>query len=283
MDLKGVEVLRQQFQCALVVTAILLPAPALAAVEFVAHRALYKMKLQEANLGTGIAAVSGTMAVEWRDACTGWTFEYKSVIEVRFSEGRSLTLASTATTWESRDGRDYRFNIRHKSNGQVTERIEGVAKAGNPGREGRVVLSLPERRNIALPAGTLFPVAHTLALVGAAAQNAAAQNKVPAFVSRNVFDGMDEKGLYQVTAVIGGAGRQTDDELPPRGALKNTRWWPVDLAYFGVASRKSVPDHEIKMRLYENGIADDLLLDFEDFIIRAEIDRVEIFPEPSCG
>jgi hypothetical protein len=235
------------------------------------------MTLVRAQAGSGIAGVTGEMAVEWRNACNGWTFEYRSVIDVDFSESESLRLTSSATTWESRDGRDYRFSVRHKTNGEDTERVEGIAVARKKGTDGGVDFSQPKKRKMTLPAGTLFPIAHSTAIM-----EALAKRKKPVLISRMVFDGMDAKGLYQVNAAIGHALPKGGGVLPEDGSMKNMRWWPVDLAYFAVGSNDAEPDHEIKMHLYANGVADDLVMEFDDFTIRARIGRIELLPEPSC-
>ena len=87
------------------------------AADFAAHRALYDMTLKEARSGSGISSVTGKMAVEWKNSCTGWAFQYRSVIDVTFEEGDPVRLTSNATSWESSDGRDYRFDVRHDTNG----------------------------------------------------------------------------------------------------------------------------------------------------------------------
>ena len=168
------------------------------AVEFSAHRALYNLSLVKARSGSGISTVTGNMAVEWNNSCTGWAFQYRSVIDVAFLTGAPVQLASNATSWESSDGRDYRFDVRHKTNGNEMEHIEGVAKLTSANGAGQTLFTHPKPLKIDLPAGTLFPVAHSLAIM-----RTAKSGGTPQFVSRTIFDGMDIKGLYQVNAIIG--------------------------------------------------------------------------------
>lgn len=247
---------------------------------FSAHRALYDLTLHQARAGSGISSVTGKMAVEWKDSCSGWAFEYRSVIDVTFDEDAPVRLTSNAATWESGDGMTYRFSVRHKTNGKEIERIEGVARLDRPNGAGRSELTHPEPQTIDLPKGTLFPVAHSLAIM-----KAAQRGGLPQFVSRTVFDGMDVRGLYQVNAVIGpdkpSATRK--DSALPEGVKKKGPSWSVTLAYFALNSSKPEPDHEIRMRLFANGVADDLLMDFTDFVVRARINKVDLLPAPSCG
>lgn len=253
-----------------------LPSSPVLAVEFVAHRALYNLVLEKARTGSGISGVAGKMAVEWQNGCAGWTFEYHSVIDVEFSETKSIRLTSTATSWESSDGQKYRFSVRHKTNGKEVERIEGVARA-SAGTAGHVEFSAPKSHRIILPKGTLFPIAHSLSVM-----RTASRRKVPAFLSQTVFDGMDVTGLYQVNAAIG-RHRKTRSAGPVRHkVLKNTKSWHVSLGYFGMKSRKAEPDHEIKMRLYANGVADDMVMDFDEFIIRGRLDKLDLKSNEKC-
>jgi hypothetical protein len=267
---------RHLLTSALIAVFLSLPASGVVAVEFAAHRALYHLVLEKARSGSGITGVSGRMAVEWQDSCTGWTFEYHSVIDVEFSETKSIRLTSTATSWESRDGSNYRFSVRHKTNGTEVESIEGVAKSSRR-RGGSVEFSKPKARRILLPKGTLFPIAHSLAVM-----KAGSGGKTPAFLSQTVFDGMDVKGLYQVNAAIGLSGKAKGGYQTQDKALKKLKSWHVNMGYFALESKKAEPDHEIKMRLYANGVADDMLMDFDEFIIRARLDKLDVTPRRVC-
>ena len=245
--------------------------------EFSAHRALYDLSLVKARSGSGISTVTGKMAVEWNYSCTGWAFQYRSVIDVAFLEGAPVQLASNATSWESSDGRDYRFDVRHKTNGKEMEHIEGVAKLTSANGAGQTMFTYPKPLKIDLPAGTLFPVAHSLAIM-----RTAKKGGTPQFISRTIFDGMDLKGLYQVNAVIG-AVKPSQTTIPDNNdPMKGVPSWSVSLAYFAMSSNKPAPDHEIRMRLYANGVADDLIMDFEDFIVRARLRKIELLADPSC-
>jgi hypothetical protein len=256
---------------------LLVAAPPSQGGEYAAHRALYNMSLENARSGSGISGVKGKMAVEWTDSCAGWAFQYRSVIDVTFDETPPARLTSTAASWESSDGKSYRFDVRHNTNGKEVERIEGVANLSAKNGAGHTVFTHPKPSKIDLPAGTLFPVAHSLAIM-----RAAKVGKAPQFVSRNVFDGMDVKGLYQVNAIIG-AAKQSKMEFPGnKGIMKEMPSWSVSLAYFALNNGESVPQHEIKMRLFANGVADDLIMDFEEFVVRARLTQVDLLPDPTC-
>lgn len=246
------------------------------AVEFAPHRALYKLGLERAPSASGIAAVAGEMAVEWRKACSGWAFDYRLAISIQQDSGRAVDLATSVTTWEADDGATYRFLVRHRTQGAVSEKIEGVARMQGKGKVGRVVFTSPGKRAFDLPAGTLFPVAHSMAIV-----KAAMSGPPPVFRALTVFDGMDVDPLYLVNAVIG-ASRSDKDFKLPAVAMPGMNPWPVSLAYFSYSKRQTLPKHEISMWLFPNGVADRLIMDFGDFTVWATLKTLEIMPQPDC-
>jgi hypothetical protein len=258
------------------IVAICLAGNAIA-VEFAAHRALYRLTLASAPGSGGVVGVSGEMAVDWQNACNGWTFDYRSIIDILKNEEENLRLATSATTWESSDGRQYNFDVRHSINDTENEQISGIARMSFDGGPGQVDFVKPKKRILSLPKVTLFPIAHSQAIMAAMTDKAS-----PTFLSRNVFDGMDSTGLYLVNAVIGKARKpEQASKILPR-SMRSKKSWPVSLAYFRRDSAKTIPDHEISMALYKNGIADKFLMDFEEFIIRAELVRVEVAKKPVC-
>ena len=133
------------------------------AAELASHRALYLMTLHFARSGSGISSVTGKMAVEWARTCAGWTFEHQSLIDVSFNTRDPVRLSTNATSWESLDGRQYRFSIRNLTNGKVTERVEGVAQLVAGGGPGRVTFTAPKPRTEKLPAGIGAKLATSIA------------------------------------------------------------------------------------------------------------------------
>jgi hypothetical protein len=252
-------------------------ATAARADELTGHRALYDLSLVRAQSGSGISTVTGKMAVEWNNSCTGWAFQYRSVINVAFQEGAPVQLTSNATSWESSDGRTYRFDVRHTTNGNEQEHIAGVAKINRANGAGQAHFTHPKPSKMDLPPGTHFPVGHSLAIM-----RAAKKGGMTRFLSKTMFDGMDVKGLYQVNAVIGPVKPTRKKASDKLGALKGIPSWSVSLAYFAINSNKSAPEHEIKMRLFANGVADDLVMDFADFIVRARLSQLDLLANPSC-
>lgn len=257
------------------VTALAAARPA-AAFELMPHRAIYGITLASARSGSGIATVTGELLADWSESCAGWTLDHRSRLDVTYAPGGAIRLTSSVTTWESRDGLDYRFDVSNAANGRVTERIEGRATLSAPGRPGRVIYDVPAGRVDSLPAGTVFPTTHSVRIL-AAAENA------PTMVSMPVFDGMTLDGAFSISAVVGRAKAPAKGFPRPLAALEGKLSWPLQMAFYPVAGHAAEPSHEIGMVMYDNGVGADLLLDFGDFKVRARLIRLEMSERPSCG
>ena len=138
--------------------------PAQAAVEIAPHRAIYKMSLASARSSSTVADVRGRMLFEWADACDGWTIEQRFQLRFLYSEGDQVEMTTNYATWEAKDGRTYRFNVRKLVNGEVDEELRGSAESP-AGRSGVAHYMKPELQEIELPDGTLFPTMHTIELL----------------------------------------------------------------------------------------------------------------------
>jgi hypothetical protein len=258
-------------------TATLGPAvPAALADGFAPHRAVYSMTLVSARGGSGITAASGRMAVQWQHDCQGWTFDHRSVLDLAMAEGDPVRVATHASSWESEDSRQYSFTLRNLTNDKETDRVEGMARIGGDGA-GTVTFTQPEPRDLPLPKGTLFPVAHSKVVL-----DAGAGLKRSRTISRLVFDGMGEEGAFQVNAVLTPA-RDRPDAGKAAARLAGLATFNATIAYFETGAAEAEPKHEMAMRMFANGVADDLVIDFEQFTVRAVLEQVDMLPVPDCG
>jgi hypothetical protein len=55
------------------------------------------------------------------------------------------------------------------------------------------------------------------------------------------------------------------------------------IAYFETGAIEAEPKHEMAMRIFANGVSDDLVIDFEQFTVRAVLEQVDMLPVPDCG
>src|ERR1700712_1749421 len=135
--------------------------------EMAAHKALYTLSLDPSNRGDVVAA-TGTMGYEVIDACEGWTVRQRLRMMVTDDEGHDIQMVSDYATWESKNGLNFSFHMKQTTEGAITSQTDGTAKLSRKGGPGEVHYTTPDDSTKTLPAGTLFPMAHTAALISAA-------------------------------------------------------------------------------------------------------------------
>jgi hypothetical protein len=248
------------------------------AVEIAPHRALYSLSLASAKSNSGVVGATGAMIYEWGETCDGWTVQQRFRLRLQYAEQDSVEVSSNLVTWEAKDGLRYRFNERRLRNGEPDEEVKGESKLEGPSKGGSAEFTRPEAARLVLAPGVLFPTAHTVVLI----ERAQAGEQ---FVSRQVFDGATVDNAAQITAVIGpelkpGPGNG-DTKLPDSPLLKRPSW-RIRLAFFPADSKAEQPDYELGMRLLDNGVSQDMSLDYSDYVIRAKLDNIEPLPRPSC-
>ena len=137
------------------VMATVLALP-LQAADMAPYRAAYTLKFDGGTSG-GIVDASGAMTAEWRQTCDGWSVEQRIRMDLINGDGEALVTDTGYTSWESRDGLTFRFNVRTLRNEELTEEFGGDAKLNSRGRTGTARFTIPDKRTMKLPAGTLFP------------------------------------------------------------------------------------------------------------------------------
>jgi hypothetical protein len=255
-------------------------SPALGAeINIAPHQALYSLTLESAKSSSGVVAASGAMFYKWGQACDGWTVEQRFRLRVAYAEEDNVDISSSLVTWESTDGLKYRFNERRMRNGEADEELRGEASLDGPGKGGVAQFTKPETATINLAPGVLFPTAHTLFLIASAQAN-------QQFVARNVFDGSAVENAGEVSAVIGPELKPSGGKAPKpfNSPLLQRPSWQIRLAFFpsDAKSDQTEPDYELGMRLLDNGVTQDMKLDYGDYVIRAKLDEIESLPKPGC-
>jgi hypothetical protein len=238
------------------------------AANMLSHRAIHDLTMTRANSQSGIANVKGRVVMEWHNACTGYTMEQRMVLETELVEGPSRVSDFRYTTWESADGLKFRFSMRYDVDGTVVDEVEGRASLESHGGPGKAVFSKPEGVTLDLPAGTIFPSEHTEAVVEAGQAG-------KTLLHNTLFDGSISDGLFDVTSVIGRRQPPDKTEKPVMTGAGEHESWPVRLAFFKHGQEDSLPDYEMSLRLYDNGVSGDMLLDYKEFALKGTLVRVE--------
>lgn len=227
-----------------------------AATDMAAHRATYDLKL-ESTRGGDVQSAVGTMSYEVQDVCDGWATRQRLQMTVTNRDGQDIEMLSDYTTWESKDGLKLRFRTRQTTDQAVTSDIEGEATLQGTGQPGAAHFTSPEDGTKNLPAGTLFPMKHTEALIAAAE----AGRKV---LGLPLFDGTSANGAQDSSIVITNWGGPKPGKWPDLARLPSGRF---RIAFFDRGPENVEPDYEVSMRYWANGVADDLDMDFGDFVM----------------
>jgi hypothetical protein len=252
--------------------------PAAFAIDIAPHRALYSLSLASTKSASGVVGASGAMVYEWGETCDGWTVQQRFRLRLQYAEQDNVEVSSTLVTWEAKDGLRYRFNERRLRNGEPDEEIKGEARLDGAGKGGTAEFTRPEASTLTLAPGVLFPTAHTLLLI----ERAQAGEQ---FIAKPVFDGASVENASQITAVIGPELKpdpvKAGDKKAQSPLLKRPSW-RIRLAFFPPDSKVEQPDYELGMRLLDNGVSQDMALDYSDYVIRATLDEIEALPRPNC-
>ncbi len=251
-------------------SALVTPTPGQAAglnTALAAHRALYTLTLSSSR-GSDVVAATGTMGYEVIDACDGWAVRQRLAMTLTNSEGQDIQMVSDYATWESKDGLKFRFHMKQTTDQAVTSQTDGDAKLDKAGGPGEAHYTVPDDTTKPLPPGTLFPMAHTSAILAGAQDG-------KKFLALPLFDGTDDDGAEDSSIVILDWKQPQTNKYPILSGLPSTR---VRLAFFDRATHSEVPNYQVGMRYWDNGVADNLQMDFGDFVMDAKLS--ELTPQP---
>ncbi|GAB0114194.1 EipB family protein [Acidisoma sp. C75] len=251
-------------------TAITLaPGLARAGTDLAAHQAFYRLTLASTG-NSGVTSASGAMEYEVIDGCTGWATQQRLDLTVLDREGGDTHTVSDYTTWESKDGREFRFRIVQASNG--TQNVQAGYAELPPGHPGFAIYTLPRKKRVPLAAGTVFPMTQTRRLIAAARAG-------KTFVSLPVFDGTTATGPENTFTIITERNQDLASHYP---LLDHRPSFRAHLGYFGPDRTQMLPDTLIGMRYWNNGVAGDLSLDFGNFTMAGTLAKFQPLPD-RCG
>ncbi|MGE0419921.1 MAG: DUF1849 family protein, partial [Acetobacteraceae bacterium] len=128
---------------------------------------------------------------------------------------------------------------------------------------------LPRQQTITLPAGTQFPMQHTASIIAGAREG-------KRFLNIPLFDGTDENGVEDSSVVVLDWKKGAKTTFPALQNLQSTR---VRIAFFDRKPDATTPAYEVGMRYWENGVADDMQMDFGDFVMRAKMTNLAMQPK----
>ena len=235
-----------------------------------AHRAAYRLDIGEAR-NSGITAVRGAMVFDVQDACEGWATRQRMTMTVTDRDGQDVETVSDYATYEAKDNSRLRFSLTQSTGGAVSQRVAGEASL-KPDGSGRVRFEEPAGREETLPPGTILPMRHTVIAV----ETARAGRRL---IAAPLFDGTSDEGAQDTTTVISSWGAA--QEQPRFPLLADKASGRMRIAFFdrGAATTgASQPEYEVGLRYFDNGVADEIVMDFGEFSVTARL--LELAPLP---
>jgi hypothetical protein len=226
--------------------------------QMAAHKALYTLTLDASPKGAVVAA-NGTMSYEVIDSCDGWATQQRLAMDVTNSDGQTVRMVSDYSTWEAKNGSRLRFHVRQTTDTAVTLQLAGEADIAPGG--GVIHYTEPKPDTVKLAAGTLFPMAHT-AHIMALAQSG------QKFITLPLFDGSSDTGAEDTFIVITRSIAASPFKYPALAPLPSD---DVNVSFYDHDSNGEAPDYAVAMRYWTNGVADDLKMDFGDFIMAGKL------------
>ena len=90
-----------------------------------------------------------------------------------------------------------------------------------------------------------------------------------------LFDGTSDAGAQDSSIVILGWHQPERSDFT---ALSDLPFARVHIAFFDREPGTTTPDYEVSMRYWSNGVADDLLMDFGDFVMAGKMTEFSLQP-----
>jgi hypothetical protein len=238
-----------------------------------AHRALYKLSLDQASGTSAPATADGLIAYEFSgSACEGYASTFRQMTELQPQDGSTRITDMRSTTFEDGDAKGFTFKVESMVNGRQSDDIEGKAEKSAAGVLS-VDLSSPRKASVSFDNHVMFPTEQVVGILDAAR---AGQSTLAV----KVFDGSDTGDkVHDTLAIIGHASVEEASEAPAQiDALKGMRHWPITVSYFDDGQQDGEPSYVLSFDLYENGISRELKLDYGDFALKGELTKLELLP-----
>src|SRR6202012_4330847 len=167
---------------------------------------------------------------------------------------------------------------RRARGGDLYEELRGNASLETDGA-GNAKYSMPPELAFNLSRGTLFPMRHTMALLKSIKSGKKFFNAV-------VFDGSDDEGPVEISAVAGKMVNGMTGLVPsPKldASLLSGPAWFVRMAFFPAKTPAEEADYEMNAVIHENGVISDMRIDYKDFSVTQKLVALDHLKNAVCG
>jgi len=233
------------------------------------HRAVYELSLDDARTNGAITGAEGRYVFDLEDVCEGYTLNERLVVRLGRDGGTVLT-DYRLSAYETENGDLYRFSTETEFNGASGQSASGNLSVEDESAE----VEYENSEDISFDEEVLPPLAHIRAMIEAAR---AGEERYAA----TVFDGDIEKPVfYAVTRIGERETRAAPETIDGFEFLTDHDSWRIDSVYFPPSGQtdleSSIPEFRFTATLYDNGVVTDLILDYVDFSLKAELTDLEV-------
>ena len=251
------------------------------AVDLTPHRAHYNMSLASAERGSSVNGASGSMVYSFWDNCDSWAAETNVRLKLIHADNGGIETNWSFASWEAKDGKSFRFHVRHRRDGLLVESLKGTVRRAHAVDAADALFSAPKDKVITLPAGTLFPTRHLIDLISAGKEGRS-------IFRRTVFDGTSLDNPYEINAIISRDGavgsKQVNaaQQLFREAGLESEAVRHVRMAFFSAGSKNPEPEFELGVDYRRDGIARAIRQDFGDFVVDLTLESIGTLAGPEC-
>lgn len=246
------------------------------------HRAVYDMKLGDAEGQSGVTGLKGRMVYDFSgNACDGYSVNFRFVTQFQDASGGSQVTDLQTTSFEDPDAQSYQFLSKTYIDDKLVESSRGTARLESDDKI--VELKEPSEKSLDIGLDVQFPTEHLLTILEAARAG-------DHFIATDIFDGAETGDkVYATTTVIGAMSVVDEKNVTdgPNQALAGHTYWPVTVAYFDPTAEKAsgeqMPVYQLSFWLLENGISDRLVLDYGDFTLKGSLSDLELYQPDTCN
>jgi hypothetical protein len=240
-----------------------------AAFQLLSHQAVYDLSLVPGGDGK-VSNAEGRLVIEWADTCDGYTTEQRMLMRLDVESG-VVSSDYQFSSWESKDGDQFRYDVKTLFTGAAPEVFRGRAKRVQ--NAGLATFTKPENLKVELPDKIVFPSEHMARMIDRAA-------KGERQIAMSMFDGTGKRGLFEAVAfVVGPAPGKPDLLLEGYSSIPG---WRIQLSFFDLKNQDQMPTYKVNFTLYSNGVAGDLVMDYSDFSVRGKLSSFKALPATGC-
>ena len=248
------------------------------AVNLVSHRAIYDLVLVSSENRSDWDSVRGRLVYELvASKCSNSIQNFRQVLQLSGPKNGERILDNYSTSSEGTDGKSIQFIAKEMDRDGLQRVTSGNTQI--KGNEIIVHFNSPTKSVFTLKKNTYFPISYTKALIENAKMNVH-------LMSALQFDGTDQAKPVQDTFAVIGEGRLGANGINPilkQKDFESMKRWPITISYSVAGNRDEIEsDYTIFEELFENGVAQSLILDFKDFKLSGKLVDITFPASPSC-